>query len=257
MRDPAPPLVPTGTSSVPSGLSLPFEMSAAGNGSSAQRSSARSQPADSSGPPGPPGPPGGNGTERIVLDDLAIRRALTRIAHELIERNEDLDRLFLVAIPNGGVPLARQLAANLEQIAGVELPVGILDTTLYRDDLVSRAERPPLRRTEMPSAVDGRVVVLVDDVVSTGRTIRAAMDALMDFGRPQSVQLVGLVDRGHRELPIKIDYVGKNLPTRRSEQVKLRGLSGELSGPLEVAVTEVSDEKPGDPSRDPVRREAP
>jgi pyrimidine operon attenuation protein/uracil phosphoribosyltransferase len=179
---------------------------------------------------------GGSGDGRVVLDDLAIRRALMRIAHELIERNEEPGRLFLVAIPNGGVPLARQLAANLQQIAGVELPVGILDTTLYRDDLVSRAERPPLRRTEMPSAVDGRVVVLVDDVVSTGRTIRAAMDALMDFGRPQSVQLVGLIDRGHRELPIKIDYVGKNLPTRRGEQVKLRGLSGELSGPLEVVV---------------------
>ncbi len=176
-----------------------------------------------------------------------------RIAHELVERNEELDRMFLVAIPNGGVPLARQLAANLEQIAGVELPVGILDTTLYRDDLVSRAERPPLRRTEMPSAVDGRVVVLVDDVVSTGRTIRAAMDALMDFGRPQSVQLVGLVDRGHRELPIKIDYVGKNLPTRRSEQVKLRGLSGELSGPLEVVVLEAKEATQGPPQTDPAR----
>jgi len=172
----------------------------------------------------------------VVLDDLAIRRALVRISHELVERNETLSGLYLVAIPNGGVPLARQIAANLAEIAGAEVPVGILDTTLYRDDLVARAERPPLRRTEMPSAVDGHVVVLVDDVVSTGRTIRAAMDALMDFGRPQAVQVVGLVDRGHRELPIKIDYVGKNLPTRRSERVELRGLAGGLDGPLEVVV---------------------
>ena len=173
---------------------------------------------------------------RVVLDDTAIRRALVRIAHELVEHNEQLDELYLVAIPNGGVPLARAIAANLRQIADLEVPVGILDTTRYRDDLLSRGDRPPLRRTEMPSAVDGRVVVLVDDVVSTGRTIRAAMDALMDFGRPQAVQVVGLVDRGHRELPIKIDYVGKNLPTRRGERVELRGLAGGLEGPLEVVV---------------------
>jgi pyrimidine operon attenuation protein/uracil phosphoribosyltransferase len=179
--------------------------------------------------------------ERVVLDDTSLRRALMRIAHELVERNEDLEALYLVAIPNGGVPLARLIAANLRQIAGVELPVGILDTTLYRDDLMTRGERPPLRRTEMPSAVDGRVVVLVDDVVSTGRTIRAAMDALMDFGRPQAVQVVGLVDRGHRELPIKIDYVGKNIPTRRSERVELRGPGGGLEGPLEVVVRDEPD----------------
>ena len=159
-----------------------------------------------------------------------------RISHELVERNESLDGLYLVAIPNGGVPLARQIATNLAGIAGAEVPVGILDTTLYRDDLVSRAERPPLRRTEMPSAVDGHVVVLVDDVVSTGRTIRAAMDALMDFGRPQAVQVVGLVDRGHRELPIKIDYVGKNIPTKAGDSVQLEGEAGELEGPLRVVL---------------------
>jgi len=188
--------------------------------------------------PGSPGSAGGAppAAERVVLDDLTIRRALMRISHELVERNETLAGLYLVAIPNGGVPLARQIAVNLAEIAGVTVPVGILDTTLYRDDLVTRAERPPLRRTEMPSAVDARVVVLVDDVVSTGRTIRAAMDALMDFGRPQAVQVVGLVDRGHRELPIRIDYVGKNLPTQRSERVELRGLSGGLDGALEVVV---------------------
>ena len=184
------------------------EPDSAGSGGGASRSA------------GAPGHP--DGVERVVLDDVAIRRALVRIAHELVERNESLEGIYLVAIPNGGVPLARQIAVNLAEIAGVEAPVGILDTTLYRDDLVSRGERPPLRRTEMPSAVDGRTVVLVDDVVSTGRTIRAAMDALMDFGRPRAVQVVGLVDRGHRELPIRIDYVGKNLPTQRSERVELR-----------------------------------
>jgi pyrimidine operon attenuation protein/uracil phosphoribosyltransferase len=171
-------------------------------------------------------------SETLLLDDVAIRRALMRIAHEIVEKNEDLSRLYLVGIPNGGVPLARQLAANLREIAGAEPVVGILDTTLYRDDLTSSGARPRLRRTEMPSAVDERAVVLVDDVASTGRTIRAAMDALMDFGRPRAVQVVALVDRGHRELPIKIDYVGKNIPTRRSDRVELR----ELGAALEVVL---------------------
>ncbi len=158
----------------------------------------------------------------VLLGDDAIGRALKRVAHEILERNSDPASLYLVAIPNGGVPLARRLAEHLGAIAGVEVPVGILDTTLYRDDLIARGERPKLRRTEMPSAVDGRVVVLVDDVVSTGRTIRAAMDALMDFGRPRAVQLMSLVDRGHRELPIRPDFVGKNVPTQRDERVELR-----------------------------------
>lgn len=173
---------------------------------------------------------------RVVLDDLAISRALMRIAHEIIERNEDLSDLYLVGVPNGGVPLARQLAANLQEITGLDVVVGILDTTLYRDDLTGSGSRPPLRRTEMPSAVDDRVVILVDDVASTGRTIRAAMDALMDFGRPRAVQVVALVDRGHRELPIKIDYVGKNIPTKRAELVKLRAQNGSYQRPLEVVV---------------------
>jgi pyrimidine operon attenuation protein/uracil phosphoribosyltransferase len=128
------------------------------------------------------------------------------------------------------------LAANLQQIAGVKPTVGILDTTLYRDDLTSTSERPRLRVTEMPSAVDDRTVVLVDDVVKSGRTIRAAMDALMDFGRPKVVQVVGLVDRGHRELPIKLDYVGKNVPTSPEEIVHLRGNDGDPENTLEVVV---------------------
>jgi pyrimidine operon attenuation protein/uracil phosphoribosyltransferase len=164
-----------------------------------------------------------------------------RIAHEIIERTDHPENLYLVAIPNGGIPLARRLAANLRQIADLEVPVGVLDTTLYRDDLMSTAERPVLRRTEMPSAVDDHVVILVDDVVKTGRTIRAAMDALMDFGRPRVVQVVGLVDRGHRELPIKLDYVGKNLPTRPSEEVHLRGVNGDLDDPLELVVVSTAE----------------
>lgn len=173
---------------------------------------------------------------RVVLDDVAIRRALMRIAHEVVERNDDPASLYLVGIPNGGVPLARQIARNLREVAGLDPVVGVLDTTLYRDDLLSRGERPRLRRTEMPSAVDDRVVVLVDDVASTGRTIRAAMDALMDFGRPRAVQVVALVDRGHRELPIKIDYVGKNIPTHRDERVELRRLGETEDAPLEVVL---------------------
>ena len=158
----------------------------------------------------------------VVLDEPAIQRALMRIAHEIAERNEDVRRLYLVGIPNGGPPLARQLAKNLGEIAGHEPTVGMLDTTLYRDDRLTSGLRPRLRKTEMPSAVDDRIVILVDDVASTGRTIRAAMDALMDFGRPRAVQVVALVDRGHRELPIKIDYVGKNIPTQRADHVELR-----------------------------------
>jgi len=174
------------------------------------------------------------GQPRTVLDDTGIRRALMRIAHEIVERNSDPENLYLVAIPNGGEPLARILARNLREIVDVDVAVGVLDTTLYRDDLTTTGERPRLRRTEMPSAVDDRVVILVDDVVKTGRTIRAAMDALMDFGRPKVVQVVGLVDRGHRELPIKLDYVGKNVPTRSGETVHLRGADGSLDARLEV-----------------------
>jgi pyrimidine operon attenuation protein/uracil phosphoribosyltransferase len=178
--------------------------------------------------------------ERIVMNETAIRRALMRIAHEIVERCEDIEQLYFVAIPNGGVPLARQLAHNFKKIADVDVVVGILDTTLYRDDLKASSERPLLRETEMPSAVDDQVVVLVDDVVKTGRTIRAAMDALMDFGRPRMVQVVGLVDRGHRELPIKLDYVGKNVPTSVHELVRMKDANGKLDGALEIVVAPAS-----------------
>jgi pyrimidine operon attenuation protein/uracil phosphoribosyltransferase len=158
---------------------------------------------------------------RAILDDTGIRRALMRIAHEIVERNDSLGELYLVAIPNGGVPLGRHLVSNIASISDARPALGILDTTLYRDDLSTSGERPLLRRTEMPSSVDDKVVVLVEDVVNTGRTIRAAMDALMDFGRPSMVQVVALVDRGHRELPIKIDFVGKNIPTNPGDKVHL------------------------------------
>ncbi|MAG32085.1 MAG: bifunctional pyr operon transcriptional regulator/uracil phosphoribosyltransferase [Deltaproteobacteria bacterium] len=169
-----------------------------------------------------------------MLTDQAIRRALMRIAHEILETTADAEHLYLVAIPNGGVPLSRVLVDNLESLTGQRVPMGILDTTLYRDDLSTRGSRPRLRRTEMPSSVDDRVVVLVEDVVSTGRTIRAGMDALMDFGRPSQVRVVALVDRGHRELPIKIDYVGKNIPTQPHDKVIFRA-EGETSGPTGAA----------------------
>jgi pyrimidine operon attenuation protein/uracil phosphoribosyltransferase len=181
-----------------------------------------------------------------VLDDTAIQRSLTRMAHEIVERHNDLSKLYLVAIPNGGVPIGRILQRNLESISGVALPLGILDTTLYRDDLSRNGERPPLRVTEMPSSVDERVVLIVEDVVSTGRTIRAAMDAMIDFGRPTSVQVVALVDRGHRELPIKIDYVGKNIPTSVGDKVKFRGMGGggELEAPFEVVLMAKESSQP-------------
>jgi len=166
-----------------------------------------------------PSDPSNKATERTLLNDRAIRRALMRIAHEIVETIEEPERLYLVAIPNGGVPLGRILVENLDSLIDLRVPLGILDTTLYRDDLSTRGSRPRLRRTEMPSSVDGRIVILVEDVVNTGRTIRAGMDALMDFGRPAQVRVVALVDRGHRELPIKIDYVGKNIPTRPNETI--------------------------------------
>jgi pyrimidine operon attenuation protein/uracil phosphoribosyltransferase len=200
----------------------------AGSGAGPERGS---QHANADAPP----PAHANGV-RLVFDDAGIRRALMRIAHEILERNEAPELLYLVSIPSGGTPLARQLKANLAEIAKVEVPLGILDTTLYRDDLAIRGERPALRETEMPSQVDGRVVVLVDDVVKSGRTVRAAMDALMDFGRPRAVQLVGLVDRGHRELPIKLDYVGKNVPTSAAEIVRLQDAAIGAAGELEVVI---------------------
>jgi pyrimidine operon attenuation protein/uracil phosphoribosyltransferase len=166
-----------------------------------------------------------------VLDEPGIDRALTRIAHEVLERAGGTDGLALVGIRTRGVSLARRIAERLETIEGAKVPVGALDITLYRDDLGLKAEAPILRETDIPFPVAGKTIVLVDDVLYTGRTIRAALDAIIDLGRPRMIQLAVLIDRGHRELPIRPDYVGKNLPTARREivQVLLREHDGQDS----------------------------
>ncbi|MGE0823898.1 MAG: bifunctional pyr operon transcriptional regulator/uracil phosphoribosyltransferase PyrR [Candidatus Binatia bacterium] len=159
---------------------------------------------------------------RIVLDREAIRRAITRVAHEILERNHGTDHLALVGIYSRGVDLSRRLAARIEEMEGVEVPCGEIDITLYRDDAGRGRTRPEVLGTNIPFSVEDVNVVLVDDVFYTGRTVRAAMDALVDFGRPRSIQLVVLVDRGHREFPIRPDYVGKNIPTARNDRVAVR-----------------------------------
>ena len=159
----------------------------------------------------------------VVMDADRIARTLTRIAHEIVERNRGVDDLALVGVRTRGVHLARRLAQSLHEITGQEVPNGALDITLYRDDLMRQVvgPQPLVRRTEIPFSIDSRKILLVDDVLYTGRTTRAALDALIDFGRPLAIQLVVLVDRGHRELPIKADYVGKNLPTSAEESVQV------------------------------------
>ena len=168
------------------------------------------------------------GTSKI-LDEAEIRRAVTRIAHEVLERNHGASSVVLVGIANRGDHLARRLAVEVARIEGITPPVGVLDITFYRDDIGMRAEAPEVHETRIDFDITGRTVVLVDDVLYTGRTIRAALDALVDFGRPTAIQLAVLIDRGHRELPIRADYVGKNVPTRKDEDVRvcLKELDGE------------------------------
>ncbi len=157
----------------------------------------------------------------VILDGTGIKRALTRIAHEILEKNKGVKGLVLVGIRTGGVHLAHELAARLAEIEGENVPVGAVDITLYRDDIKEHTEHLPVGKTEIPFTIEGYNVVLVDDVLYTGRTIRAAMDALMDHGRPTSIQLAVLVDRGHRELPIRADFVGRNVPTSRTENIQV------------------------------------
>ncbi|MFN8545693.1 MAG: bifunctional pyr operon transcriptional regulator/uracil phosphoribosyltransferase PyrR [Candidatus Binatia bacterium] len=172
---------------------------------------------------------------RLVMDARAIQRALVRIAHEILERNKGTGDLALVGIRSRGIHLAQRIRQTIQEIeGGTPVPYGVVDITLYRDDLDRGVQNPEVRGTDIPFDVEGRRVLLVDDVLFTGRTIRAAMDALMDFGRPQSIQLAVLVDRGHRELPIRADYVGKNLPTARGERVHVR--LGEADGVDEVVI---------------------
>lgn len=172
--------------------------------------------------------------DRIVLDESDIARAVTRIAHEIVERNKGIAGVVLLGIPSRGLPLAQRIASQLERIDGGPVPCGSLDITMYRDDLRLRPARA-LEPTAIPACgVDGAVVVLVDDVLYSGRTIRAALDAVSDFGRPRAIQLAVLVDRGHRELPIRPDFVGKNLPTAPDEKVAVR--LAEIDGQDEVAI---------------------
>jgi len=159
---------------------------------------------------------------RHIMTAEEIRRATIRISHEIVEKQAGTVGLALVGIQRRGVPLARRIAASIAENEGVDVPVGALDITFYRDDLSLVAQQPVVKGTDLPFDLNGSTIVLVDDVLYTGRTIRAAMDALVDFGRPQSIQLAVLVDRGHRELPIRADYVGKNIPTSRREQVQVR-----------------------------------
>ena len=159
---------------------------------------------------------------RVVLDSRDITRALTRISHEILERNKGAGDLVLLGIPSRGVPLARRIAARIKEVEGVEVPTGALDITMYRDDLRKHPARAPQHTAVPPGGIDDKTVVLVDDVLYSGRTVRAALDAMNDIGRPAVVRLAVLVDRGHRELPIRADHVGKNLPSARAERVMVR-----------------------------------
>ncbi len=185
--------------------------------------------------------------QKIIMTAEDIRRTLVRIAHEIIERNQIIDHLVLVGMHTRGVPLARRLAGIIGNFEELTLPVGVLDISLYRDDLSLLEEQPVVQRTDIPLNIDGRSIVLVDDVLYTGRSIRAAMDALIDHGRPRSIQLAVLIDRGHREMPIRPDYVGKNVPSSRLEEIQVR--LAETDGIDEVAIISA-------PSNDSARSEA-
>ncbi len=165
----------------------------------------------------------------VIMDEQAVRRALNRISHEIIEANKGVEDVVIVGIRTRGVPLANRVAEGIKRIEGIDVPVGMLDITLYRDDLSTLAYQPIVHGTEILADINDKVVVLVDDVLYTGRTVRAALDAVIDLGRPKAIQLAVLVDRGHRELPIRADYVGKNVPTSSQEVVgvRLKDIDGE------------------------------
>ena len=179
-------------------------------------------------------------TEKIILGADDVRRALVRIAHEVVEHNRGVEHIVFVGILRRGVPIARRLAAHIRTFEGVDVPIGTLDIGLYRDDMQGRVG-PLLHKTDIPFNVDGKGVILVDDVLFTGRSIRAAMDAVIDFGRPQTIQLAVLVDRGHRELPIRADYVGKSVPTARGEVVQVS--VEEIDGCDEVVISPQDDSR--------------
>jgi pyrimidine operon attenuation protein/uracil phosphoribosyltransferase len=188
-------------------------------------------------------------TGRRIMTADEIRRATIRLSHEIVEKQAGTDGLLLIGIQRRGVPLAHRIAAAIAENEGVDVPVGALDITFYRDDLSLVANQPVVKGTELPSGIDGRTIVLVDDVLYTGRTIRAAMDALVDFGRPQAIRLAVLVDRGHRELPIRADHVGKNVPTSREELVRvhLEETDGEDGVEIERVVDAAQPVRAGEP----------
>lgn len=175
-------------------------------------------------------------TERTLMTDVDLRRAVVRIAHEIVEQNRGPQNLVLVGIHTRGVPLANRLGTLISEFEGEKVPVGSLDIGLYRDDLQRLSTQPHLRPSDIPIGLDGRRVVIVDDVLFTGRSIRAALDAIIDFGRPKRIQLAVLIDRGHRELPIRPDFVGKNVPTAREENIKVR--LSEVDGRDEVVLVD-------------------
>ncbi len=189
----------------------------------------------------PPSASGARLKGHTVLSTEDVRRAIRRIAHEIVERNHGVTEIVLVGMRTRGVPLAGRLAAAILEFEGEAVPVGALDIGLYRDDIGSIEPAPRLQPTDLPTDIDGKQIVLVDDVLYTGRSIRAAMDALTDFGRPASIQLAVLVDRGHRELPIRADYVGKNIPTSLHEEVQV--LLDEVDGTDEVRITRTEGEQ--------------
>ena len=175
-----------------------------------------------------------------LMDQASIDRALTRIAHEILERNKGLEDLYLIGIQRRGVPLARRIAQKIEMIEGKEPEIGILDITFYRDDLSLLAEHPVINGTDMPFSIQDKRVVLVDDVLFTGRTCRAAIEALFDMGRPKLIQLAILIDRGHRELPLRADYIGKNVPTSRTEVIQVN--ISEIDGRDSVILGELAED---------------
>jgi len=185
--------------------------------------------------------------EKQILAGADIGRSVIRIAHEIVEKNGDCEGLVLVGIHTRGVPLAHRLAAKMKQFLDIDVPVGALDITFHRDDLHSLDDQPVVSNTEIPVSIRGKDVVLVDDVIYTGRSIRAAMDALINLGRPQRIQLAALIDRGHRELPIRADYVGKNIPTSRDENVKVR--LAEIDDKDEVVLISSDEKRNGGPNR--------
>ena len=171
-----------------------------------------------------------------IMDEIEITRAISRIAHEIIEKNKGVENLVLIGIQRRGVPLARRIAEKIMEVEGKSVPVGVLDITFYRDDLSTLAEHPVINATELNFTVNGRNIILIDDVLYTGRTARAAIEAVIDLGRPKMMQLAVLIDRGHKELPIRADYVGKNVPTSKNEVIHVKLV--EIDGTNKVVISQ-------------------